>query len=77
MNGGEGSDKLSGGSGADKLNGGAAKDAFKGNAGNDDLNAVDAKTDRVNCGGGDDKAVVDPVDRVSANCETVREVERE
>jgi Ca2+-binding RTX toxin-like protein len=77
VNGGEGSDKLSGGPGADKLNGGAAKDRYKGNGGDDDINAVDAKRDRVNCGAGDDKAVVDAVDRVSANCETVREVNKD
>jgi hypothetical protein len=76
LNGGEGKDRLAGGPGKDKLRGAEAKDAYKGNAGADDINAVDAKTDRVNCGGGDDKAVVDPVDRVSRNCETVREVDR-
>ena len=77
MNGGEAKDTLSGGAGKDKMRGAAAKDKYKGNAGDDRLNAVDAKTDRVNCGGGDDKAVVDPIDRVSRNCESVREVERE
>jgi hypothetical protein len=76
LNGGEGKDRLAGGEGKDKLNGSAAKDKLKGNGGADDINAVDAKTDRVNCGGGDDKAVVDPIDRVSRNCETVREVDK-
>jgi Ca2+-binding RTX toxin-like protein len=77
LNGGEGKDTLVGGAGKDKLNGSAAKDKLKGNAGADDINAVDAKTDRVSCGSGDDKAVVDPVDRVARNCETVREVEKD
>jgi Ca2+-binding RTX toxin-like protein len=77
MNGGEGKDRMTGGPGADKMRGAAAKDTYRGNAGDDKLNAVDAKTDRVNCGGGDDKATVDPIDRVSRNCEDVREVENE
>ena len=77
MNGGEAKDTLLGGAGTDRMRGASGKDTYKGNAGDDKLNAVDAKTDKVNCGGGDDKAVVDPIDRVSRNCETVREVERE
>lgn len=78
VNGGEGRDRLKGGDGRDKMRGGAAKDRYKGNGGDDRINSVDAKTDRVNCGGGDDdRATVDPIDKVAKNCEQVREVQKD
>jgi hypothetical protein len=35
--------------------------------------AGDGKRDRVHCGGGRDKAIVDGKDRVKESCERVRE----
>ena len=71
----EGRDRLAGGGGADKMRGGPAKDRYKGGAGADNINSVDNKRDKVNCGGGQDKATVDELDKVNANCENVSEVE--
>jgi hypothetical protein len=44
---------------------------LKGNAGKDKLKARDGEKDKVNCGGGEDKATVDDKDKVAGNCETV------
>ena len=70
INGGEAKDALSGGAGDDKLRGAGANDRLKGNAGDDKINSVDAKVDKVNCGGGKDEATVDLIDKVAKNCET-------
>jgi RTX calcium-binding nonapeptide repeat (4 copies) len=67
-----GRDRLVGGPGADTISGGPGRDRLLGRAGADRLLAKDGEADVVNCGTGEDIAVVDPVDRVSANCETVR-----
>jgi Polysaccharide deacetylase/RTX calcium-binding nonapeptide repeat (4 copies) len=67
-----GGDKLLGGPGADKLSGGPGSDQLLGEGGNDRLLAKDGAADTVNCGSGSgDVATVDPVDKVSANCERV------
>ena len=49
---------------------------MKGNGGKDKLKTADGKKDKVNCGGGTDKAKVDAKDKVAANCETVKTVDR-
>ncbi len=69
--GGGGKDKLKGDAGKDKLKGGGGKDKLKGGAGRDKLRANDGKRDRVNCGGGKDRAAVDERDKVARNCERV------
>lgn len=71
LRGGAGDDKLNGRAGNDKLGGDAGRDTFSGGAGNDTISARDRSVDRINCGAGRDKAVVDRTDRVSG-CETVR-----
>lgn len=71
LSGSGGKDKASGGAGKDRVSGGKGKDRLKGNAGKDTLRAADGKVDRVNCGGGKDKATVDAKDKVSNNCEQV------
>ena len=58
-----------------RFRGGEAKDRYKGGGGKGRINSVDNKRDKVNCGGGEDKATVDELDKVKGNCETVREVE--
>ena len=69
--GGGGRDRLAGGAGEDRLKGGTGKDVLKGNSAADELKAADGTRDRVNCGGGRDKAIVDPKDKVSRSCEQV------
>jgi hypothetical protein len=74
LNGGGGKDKLNGGPGKDKLKGGPGRDKLKGGRGKDKLIAASSEKDRVNCGGGRDKARVDADDKVSKTCEKVVEV---
>lgn len=59
---------VNGGDGADTITGGPAADTLNGDAGNDVIDARDGVADVVDCGAGDDRALVDPVDAVS-NCE--------
>ncbi len=76
INGDGGKDKIAGGAGKDRIKGGNAKDKIKGNGGKDKINSIDRKVDKVNCGGGKDTAKVDSIDRVSRNCEVVKEKRR-
>jgi hypothetical protein len=71
LSGGGGNDLLLGGAGNDRLTGGSGLDDLRGEAGNDLLNARDGKADRVNCGPGKDKAVVDAIDAPVRGCERV------
>ena len=73
VKGGDGKDKVAGGAGKDRIKGGNAKDEIKGNGGKDKINSIDRTADKVNCGGGKDTAKVDSIDRVSRNCEVVKE----
>jgi Ca2+-binding RTX toxin-like protein len=84
MFGGAGDDRLNGGVGDDRMNGGAGDDVltddrgtdrFSGGAGDDRINARDRSgrddaRDVVDCGAGDDTAIVDDNDLVR-NCEHV------
>jgi Ca2+-binding RTX toxin-like protein len=70
-NGGAGVDRVLGGGGNDKLTGGHGSDNLNGGSGNDVLRARDRSPDRVRCGPGNDRAVVDRHDRVRG-CEVVR-----
>ncbi len=84
VDGGAGNDKLEGGLGNDVVTGGPGQDTIYGDAtasrctiysckipyGNDTINARDGEVDNVDCGIGEDKAIVDSIDIVS-NCETV------
>ena len=84
VDGGAGNDKVEGGLGNDTVTGGPGRDTIYGDAtaarctyysckisyGNDVINARDGEADNIDCGIGQDKAVVDAVDTV-ANCETV------
>jgi Ca2+-binding RTX toxin-like protein len=71
LRGGAGNDKLNGRVGNDKIGGDAGRDIFSGGTGNDTIRARDGSADRINCGAGRDKAVIDRTDRV-VGCETVR-----
>src|SRR4051794_18850070 len=84
VDGGAGSDVLVGGLGNDTITGGPGQDTINGDAtastcglysckvpfGNDTINARDGEVDTIDCGVGQDTAVVDAVDIVSS-CETV------
>ena len=84
VDGGAGNDHVEGGLGNDSVTGGSGRDVIYGDAtasrctyysckvpyGNDVINARDGEQDTVDCGIGQDKAIVDAVD-VVANCETV------
>ena len=61
---------LSGAAGNDTITGGGGSDSLSGEEGDDTLNARDGFADRVDCGRGVDRAVVDQFDDV-AGCETV------
>jgi Ca2+-binding RTX toxin-like protein len=66
-----GFDCLKGHKGNDELTGGVAGDILQGGPGDDTHNARDGKRDKVNCGPGDDVALVDQRDVVKG-CETLR-----
>ena len=84
VDGGAGNDHVEGGLGNDTVTGGPGQDTIYGDAtasrctyysckipyGNDVINARDGEADNVDCGIGQDKAIVDAID-VVANCETV------
>jgi hypothetical protein len=75
INGGAGDDRLRGGSGDDVLTDNRGTDRFSGGAGDDRINARDrrgrdAGRDVVDCGAGDDTALVDD-DDIVRHCEHV------
>src|SRR5690349_575931 len=84
VNGGAGNDHVEGGLGNDTITGGPGKDTIYGDAtashctyysckipfGNDVIYARDGEQDTIDCGIGQDKAIVDAIDVVT-NCETV------
>jgi Ca2+-binding RTX toxin-like protein len=65
-----GADLLRGGPGPDLLSGGTGADGMLGGEGDDLLRAAGGSRDTVWCGRGDDRAVVDRLDRVRG-CEAV------
>jgi RTX calcium-binding nonapeptide repeat (4 copies) len=87
IDGGGGDDRVEGGFNHDVLTGGPGKDVIYGDStagncgghgqsctipfGNDTIDARDGEADQVDCGPGDDRAVVDALDTVATNCETV------
>jgi Ca2+-binding RTX toxin-like protein len=70
VNGGDGDDNIRLQEGPDKGNGGPGDDVIKAQA----KRRHDGGVDRVNCGSGDDRAIVDHWDKVAANCEKVKVV---
>jgi Ca2+-binding RTX toxin-like protein len=72
LRGGGGADGLFGQGGDDRIVGGAAGDSISGGGGDDSIEARDGVRDVVLCGSGVDRASVDAIDSVSADCETVR-----
>lgn len=71
LSGGAGDDEIRGGAGADVIGGGAGRDEIHGGAGDDVVRAwTDGTPDRIDCGVGVDRAVVDPTDS-TRRCEIV------
>ena len=86
LDGGPGNDVLNGGFGNDTITGGPGQDTISGDAterpaagtptrarsrsATTSINARDGEADTIDCGVGNDRAVVDAID-VVANCETV------
>jgi hypothetical protein len=79
--GGDGADKLNGGATSDNLGGGAGNDTLVGGAGTDKLDSgdgddtIDSRDDSiesVQCGDGNDTAVMDFLDERHIGCESVR-----
>jgi Ca2+-binding RTX toxin-like protein len=68
--GGAGDDRIYGGPGRDVITGGSGADHLYGGPGSDTIFAVDGERDIVDCGPGNDRAVVDSVD-VVVGCEVV------
>jgi RTX calcium-binding nonapeptide repeat (4 copies) len=78
--GGDGADVLIGGKGNDKLRGGPMRDGFNmrdgvelSAPGNDKIFARDGGNDEINCGAGNDVAIVDASEDGVIGCEVVRE----
>jgi Ca2+-binding RTX toxin-like protein len=78
--GGRGSDVLIGGKGDDKLRGGPGRDEFNmrdgvqlSAPGDDVIHARDGGNDEINCGAGNDVAIVDANEDGVYDCEEVRE----
>ena len=59
-----GHDRLFGGRGHDLLVGGAGRDVARGGRGNDTIRMRDGERDRVTCGRGRDRAVLDSADKI-------------
>jgi beta-lactamase regulating signal transducer with metallopeptidase domain len=71
IGGGAGDDRIIGGPGDDDLRGGAGRDAIMAGAGDDVVRVwADGTADAVDCGGGFDRAFIDPTD-TAERCEVV------
>ena len=70
FDGGPGDDRIAGADHRDKIVGGSGHDLLRGLRGRDTILAADRQKDRVLCGGGRDRAVVDAID-VTKGCERV------
>jgi Ca2+-binding RTX toxin-like protein len=63
---------IEGDNGNDVIDGGAGNDTLDGDDGDDTINARDGFVDRVVCDAGNDVAIVDPLDQVAQDCESVQ-----
>jgi Ca2+-binding RTX toxin-like protein len=68
---GSGSDKIEGGRGSDRIAGGRGSDLLRGEGGNDLIRSRDGRIDRVGCGTGRDRIVLDRLDMAFRSCERV------
>lgn len=72
LGGGPGGDRLVGGAGDDRLSGGPARDSFSAGRGADRIEARDQISERVRCGGDQDRVRADRIDLIAGDCEHVR-----
>jgi hypothetical protein len=72
IRGGGGRDKVNGGAGDDVIRGGRGQDRIKGGAGDDFVRAVRGARDRIDCGAGNDIAVINERKDRTRRCEQVR-----
>jgi len=70
IKGGSGNDWIDGGAGNDVIDGGPGSDKIFGGPGSDTIYAADGYVDTIDCGPGNDRAVVDASDK-TVNCESV------
>ncbi len=70
IRGGPGADNEEGGAGNDQLNGGQKKDKLSAGSGDDLVKVRAGRSDRVDCGGGDDTVRAGRNDKIADNCET-------
>jgi hypothetical protein len=70
LRGGQGADRIFGGPGNDVITGGAGADRLWGGPGSDTIDALDGERDYIDCGPGQDRAIVDTFDKV-IHCEVV------
>lgn len=70
LSGSRGSNTIDGGAGDDIIDGGGGSDELYGGDGDDIITARDGRVDRVDCGGGSDRAVIDRGDTTSG-CEKI------
>ena len=68
---GSGSDKIEGGRGNDRITGGRGSDLLRGEDGNDLIRSRDGRIDRVGCGDGRDRIVLDRLDMAFRSCDRV------
>jgi hypothetical protein len=69
---GPGQDDALGHAGKDRFDGGPGKDKLKTLGGRDKIFAADGAKDKIRCGSGRDKAIVDAKDNVGGDCERVK-----
>ncbi|MGH2987317.1 MAG: alpha/beta fold hydrolase [Solirubrobacterales bacterium] len=72
LRGGAGRDRISGGSGDDQIRGGRGEDRLRGRAGDDVIRARRGARDRIDCGPGDDVALVNAKRDRTRHCEALR-----
>ena len=70
LNGGSGNDRLNAGAGDDHLIGGRGRDRYAAGPGDDVVESRNGIREKIDCGSGQDRAIVDRRDRVRG-CETV------
>ena len=72
LNGGAGKDRVKGGPDNDEIRGGRGKDKLRGNTGKDLIRAARGGRDRIDCGPGKDKAIIDKRRDRARRCEKIR-----
>lgn len=69
----KGDDEAFGGKGPDTVNGGGGFDVLSGDAGSDVIRARNGEPDEIDCGDGNDRAIVDAEEDGVFDCETLAE----